>query len=218
MDNDYRGSSAIGASTELGFGLGRVEGDPDSARRLLKTTGKCRPAADPPNRWLRLSAERGMVLIDQAEPFESEDAPVGRPPVVSNAMASKVLEALREGPAKQADVARALGRQPSDGTVRRVLEALERDGEVVRLGDGKRALPDCQNARTPIGNGTSGNVVEGTGGSSSTEGGDVPLATPEQESERARRLLANYCGRCGALFTPDEHGDVRCGNGHGRTA
>ncbi len=42
----YRGSSAIGASAELGFTLARAEGDDDRERRSL-TCWKCRPAPKP---------------------------------------------------------------------------------------------------------------------------------------------------------------------------
>ncbi len=69
----YRGSSAIGASAELGFNLARSDGDSDRERRYLETW-KCRPAPEPSRRWLRLAAEDGRVFIDAAEPAQTSEA------------------------------------------------------------------------------------------------------------------------------------------------
>ena len=97
----YRGSSAIGACAELGFRLGREDGDPERDRRYL-SCWKCRPAPEPERRWLRLSAERGMVLVDAAAPYESGAEQPGRPPSVANELAPQVLRAsvrnARAGP------------------------------------------------------------------------------------------------------------------------
>ena len=61
----YRGSSAIGASTELGFKLGRSEDDSDRARRYLETW-KCRPAPEPPR--FQSSCCGPLDQEDRAEP------------------------------------------------------------------------------------------------------------------------------------------------------
>lgn len=58
-------------------------------------------------------------------------APKARAPRETAAeLAPKILELL---PAKGAQVAKALGRQPSDGTVRRALQGLEQSGAVERV-------------------------------------------------------------------------------------
>ena len=128
----YRGSSAIGASAELGFKLARVDDDEDPERCFLECW-KCRPAQKPPRRWLRLAVQDGRVFIDQAEP-PVEEPERERPAPRSTELNAKLLEALPRGPWKLADLAREVGEKPKNRTVRRVLEALERDG-AARHGD-----------------------------------------------------------------------------------
>lgn len=143
----YRGSSAIAASTELGFVLARAEGDPDRTRRFLDCW-KSRPAPEPDRHWLRLSTERGLVLVDEAEPYDSpEPASPGRPATASQELGPQLLEHVQAGVSRQADLARAVHRKPSDGSVRRVLQALERDAEIERR-DGEW-LPVAKIATTP---------------------------------------------------------------------
>lgn len=131
----YRGSSAIGASAELGFTLAREEGDDDRDRRSL-ACWKCRPAPKPAKAWLRLSVERGMVLIDKAEAPEEEVEPAQ--PVVAQLTAA-LLDAAGEEPATVADLARLVGRDPKDGSVRNALAALQRSGEMDKTEDGHRS-------------------------------------------------------------------------------
>src|SRR4051794_40884637 len=69
---DYRGSSAIGASCELGFKLAREPEDPERERRFLHCW-KCRPAPEPARRWLRLAVEDGRVFVDRADPPDGEE-------------------------------------------------------------------------------------------------------------------------------------------------
>jgi hypothetical protein len=156
--SEYRGSTGIGASCELIFHLARQEEDDDLERRFLSCR-KSRPAPEPQRRWLRLSVEMGMTFVEESEPPEDAagEAP-GRPPRAQREMAPRVVETLQKGgPMFQAGVAKSLGRHPSDGTVRRVLEKL--DGERVRrLPDGRwEALPEPQ---SPRGSGNSGNAPE----------------------------------------------------------
>lgn len=120
----YRGSSAIGASAELGFTLARDEGDDDRNRRSL-SCWKCRPAPKPDKAWLRLSVVRGMVLIDEAEP--PEDVPAATAPVTGT-LKPRVLAALTAEPQARADVARAVERDPKDRSVGRVLDDLAAEG------------------------------------------------------------------------------------------
>ena len=142
----YRGSSAIGASAELGFTLMREEDDPDRTRCVL-TCWKARPCEKPPKRWLRLAVERGRVFIDAAEPPE-EEAEATRPSPVREELRPRVLAVLGDEPLSRADIARAVGREPKDRSVGRVLDDLARGGEAERDGAGWRGVAGWQ---APIG-------------------------------------------------------------------
>jgi hypothetical protein len=155
VGDEYRGSTGIGASCELVFGLGREPGDTDPQRRVLACR-KSRPAPEPGRRWLRLSSVLEGTFIEEADaPDGDADEPVrGRPPKAQHELAPQLLAVLREhGPLTRAEGARMLGRHPKDGTVRRVLEKL--DGERVRrLPDGRWGwVPESQN---PSGSSPSG--------------------------------------------------------------
>jgi hypothetical protein len=139
----YRGSSAIGASAELGFTLAREEGDDDRDRRSL-SCWKCRPAPKPAKAWLRLSVERGMVLIDKADAPEEKAEPAQ--PVVSQLTAA-ILDAAGEKPATVADLARRVRRDPKDGSVRNALAALERSGEMAKTEEGWGRVQRCKPPR-----------------------------------------------------------------------
>jgi hypothetical protein len=139
----YRGSSAIGASAELGFTLAREEGDEDHARRSLHCW-KCRPAPKPTKAWLRLSVERGMVLIDAAQPPEDEDEPAQ--PVVTQLTAA-ILDAVGDDAITVAEVARRVGRDPKDGSVRNALAALQRAGEMHKTEEGWCKVQGCKPPR-----------------------------------------------------------------------
>ena len=140
----YRGSSAIGASAELGFTLARAEDDEDRDRRSL-ACWKCRPAPTPSRAWLRLSVERGMVFIDEAEaPDDTSEEPAT--PVVSQ-LTTRILAAANGNAMTVADIARAVGRQPKDGSVRNALSALERGGEMRRTDTGWCKVQRCNGPR-----------------------------------------------------------------------
>ena len=146
----YRGSSAIAATCELIFQLGRDESDPDRERKFLRCI-KSRPAPEPPKRWIRLSVERGRVLLSETpSPEGSEAAKRGRPRT-SDRFIPVILAKLSEGPQTQADLARAIGQQPSSGTARALLDKLQDDREVKRRDDGKWELAKSP---TPQGDGT----------------------------------------------------------------
>jgi AAA domain len=126
--NGYRGSSAIAASVDLGFTLGRDEDDPDPTRRYLECW-KCRVATEPPKRWLSLAPDGDRVLVSEAEPYVGG---IGRPDSrkqdVANLIARSVLPTLVGNPLTTAEIARAVDRSAGDGTVRRALADLENVG------------------------------------------------------------------------------------------
>jgi hypothetical protein len=151
----YRGSSAIGASAELGFTLARAPDDPDRARRYIQTW-KCRPAPEPPKRWLRLSAELGLVLVDGAEPFAGEGEESAPEAPAQQELAPKLLEALADRPLGLSDLARAVGKSRGNGSVTRTMRALEAQGSVEQGAEDKlyRRCSAVPRSTTPRGSGT----------------------------------------------------------------
>jgi AAA domain len=146
---EYRGTTAIAAATQLGFTLGKVKGDPDRTRRRLHCW-KCRPAAEPEDRWLHLDAERGMVLVGVAEPCADPDEPERVAPA-RQALAPRFLEALGGERLRLVDLAERLAMSPKDGTLRNVAEALVKDGEIVRGDDRRYERCKVQGATGPKG-------------------------------------------------------------------
>lgn len=136
VNGAYRGSSAIGASAELGFTLARSDADPEDSPRRYLATWKCRPAEKPPRRWLRLSVEAGRVFIDQADPPEEEEP--AKPAPVTEELTPRVRAVLGEQPMSLADVARGVGYDPKNRSVRRVLDALLEAGEAEKVGPENR--------------------------------------------------------------------------------
>ncbi len=133
----YRGSSAIAASVELLFVLERVEGDDDPQRRRLRCE-KCRPASEPSPRWVRLASSDqladGRLAIQAAEPFVQSAA---RHAKTTDLLIPEIVELLRRnGPLIRADIARRIGRSPTDGSVGRALQAATAATDVV-LHDGR---------------------------------------------------------------------------------
>jgi len=148
----YRGNGAIGASVENILELARVDGDPDRFRRRLRNKG-CRYAEEAPDRWLRLEADHrlGCLLIDEVEAPEAEEAEP-RPVAPVREQLSPLIEAiLRPEPQRLAHIATAVGRDPKDASVRRVLKALEVRGVAQQTNEGW-----CQvsGVAPPLGSGT----------------------------------------------------------------
>lgn len=138
---EYRGSTAIGAACEITAGLGREQDDPDPSRTFIQPW-KVRPAARGPRLWLRMTADRGAVFVDEADSHQGGTAaPVGRPPVVMESVCDGILAVLAaaDGPLSQGAICFALGRPRNDGTSRRALRALLDAGEVQHGADGYTA-------------------------------------------------------------------------------
>lgn len=129
---EYRGSTAIGAACEITAGLGREQGDPDPSRTFIQPW-KVRPAVRWPRVWLRMTADRGAVFVDEAEPYQDPSAvPPGRPPVIRETACDEIAALLRsaEAPMSQGAIIAALSRPKGDRTTRRALRALLDAGEV----------------------------------------------------------------------------------------
>lgn len=125
---EYRGSSGIAAAVELGFLLSRAVDDPEADRRSLSCF-KCRPAPEPDRHWLRLAAERGLVLIDRATPPDEQQPPERKRDLLAPTLLA-VVEQADNSPTSLADLCRAVGRSPKDSSVRRVLSDLQKNGEI----------------------------------------------------------------------------------------
>ncbi len=193
----YRGSSAIGASAELGFTLARDEGDEDRDRRSL-ACWKCRPAPKPAKAYLRLSVEGGMVFIDRAEP-PADEAPTTAP--VTGSLRPRVLAALTTTPQSRADVARAVERDPKDRSVGRVLDDLALEGLAAKDA-GKWVAKRWQGGNPPSSDATC-HLLES--GSSVSIAGEIEL--PDGSLDDALKARPCRCDR--PLPAPDD-GEVRC--------
>lgn len=138
--NDYRGTSAIGASVELGFRLGRDADDPEARERRLLRCFKSRPAPEPEDHWFRFHVEREQVFIEDAEPFGGIGGEV-RARAPKRAELAPLLLTAAVRPILWPDLARAIDRDPKDGTARRLRDDLLGKGELVKLGDGRLQVP-----------------------------------------------------------------------------
>jgi len=87
-----------------------------------------------------------MVLIDGAEAPETE--PPSKAPVTS-ALKLKVLAALTDEARSRADIARAVGRDPKDRSVGRVLIDLADEGRAERTGTETRPLWKVAGGKPP---------------------------------------------------------------------
>ena len=145
--SSYRGSTAIGAAVELGFKLSRSDDDPEREDRRRLDCFKCRPAPEPARRWVRLHAERGRVFVDRAEPFRAEGEPE-RPQPRRAQLAPEMLAAATE-PLAWPDLARAVDRDPKDGTARRLRDDLLDAGELRKLDDGRLRCQGATGVGTP---------------------------------------------------------------------
>lgn len=122
--SDYRGSSTILDQTDMLFTLGRVAGDPEGRRRRKVTTIKCRIDEEPAPRWLQIEADRdrGLVFVNETAPYDGEGGS-SRP---RDTLREDVLALLTpDEPRSQGAIARALGRDKTDQSIRRVLADLQ---------------------------------------------------------------------------------------------
>lgn len=186
--NDYRGNSAIGAAIELGFRLGRHPNDPEARDRRYLRCFKCRPAPEPEERWLRLHLERGQVFIDETDGFESEDEPEKSLPPVRAELAPDLLRAAGN-PIAWADLARAIGRSPKDGTARRLRDDLLAAEELVRDDDGRLHVP---NTLAPLDPALPSQMDDGCHGADPPIGAVTLAPASADEEAEAERLAGKF--------------------------
>lgn len=135
----YRGSTGIGAAVENVLELVRLQDDDDRRRRRLRNAA-CRYAQEAPDLWLRIEGDvaRNLVLVEPAEPFDGrrEDEEPQRGTPVQDQLVDRVRGVLKIEPQTQATIARALGRDARDQSVRRVLKALAASGDASKSAAG----------------------------------------------------------------------------------
>lgn len=148
----YRGSSAIGASIELGFTLSRAA---EGSHSKHLTCHKCRIDVEPDPRWLRIHVENGQPFVEAAAPPDGESTAPTQPAQAE--LLPAFLDAAAE-PIKFADLARKLGRKPQDGTLRRLRDRALDSGELRQLEGG--LLVRVPSAKPPIGDGTLAPLVQ----------------------------------------------------------
>ena len=130
----YRGSTATGASVENVLELSRADDDPNPRRRRLRNAA-CRYEEEAPERWFTIENDRGVLLLGECEAFVANRSGGG------DAIRHDLLDALTDEPQPQGALARKVGRDKNDGTVRRKLQDLAKQGAAERTDDGWRRVP-----------------------------------------------------------------------------
>jgi hypothetical protein len=178
---DYRGSTAIRDQADLLFVLERDDRDPERRWRRRLRCAKSRIAPEPDDRWLGIRSHRGRTHLTEAAPPE----PPERATAARDELADRILDHLAgHGPTRRADLARALGRSPKDGTIRRAIYRLVDAGDVVRAGgDGYTLTAEGANGPdgTPGTPGTPHREREGATGRHALKGG--PGGTPPSDPD-----------------------------------
>lgn len=120
----YRGSGAIAAAVDLAATLSADQSDPDGAHRALEVfASRLGPAAGPLR--LRLQSSGGRLRIEAAK------APSKAAPARGGLKAEIIAATTKAGGwLEQAELAHALGRAPSEGSLRNALAALKAEGKL----------------------------------------------------------------------------------------
>lgn len=122
----YRGSGAIKDQCSIMFEFNRVNGDIARDRRVL-VNQKMRIAPEPPDYHLLLGFEDSRLIAEQAFPPAEGDLVRGD---AQREFVRQILTLLEDGPRSRPELARLLGREKKDGTVRRAVEKLEKQGRI----------------------------------------------------------------------------------------
>jgi hypothetical protein len=146
-EGDYRGSSVMRDQTDMMFVLERHQMDPDGRNRRALRCVKCRIAEEPKTRWLSIKHHRGELALYEAAPFEPGEA--ARP--VRDELEQQILGIVADkGPITRGNVAKELGREQRDATVRRAMKELLEDGTLLKLADHRYVAAGTEGVNQPL--------------------------------------------------------------------
>jgi hypothetical protein len=131
--SDYRGSTAIKDQVDLMFVLEAVGKEPKPGHLRLRCA-KYRIDVVPPPQWIEIASRDGTLGVHAA------GAPgIRLPRPARNQVTTDVLSAVQvDGPLSGAAIAKTLGRDKTDGTVRRALQELVIAGDLQKTDTGYR--------------------------------------------------------------------------------
>jgi hypothetical protein len=129
-----RGSSAIKDQVSVSWQMRREPGGYDRSLRILECL-KMRIAAEPPDLWLSIVWNGGVHIIATDSP---DNVPALATGPERSRLAGDILGVLEGGKrGTRAAIARRIGKDPKDGTLRRAMEELVGTGRIERGDDGK---------------------------------------------------------------------------------
>jgi RecA-family ATPase len=137
-DDEYRGGTGIGASVEHIVSLRRESDDPDRSRRRLANPAS-RFAAEFEPLWLSIGGGDDARRISSTEAYKPTPSAAKRDEVAAEIRQFVLSSPLKEEGQGQtlSELARGIGHDPADKTVRKALQKLEDDG-VLQRGEDKR--------------------------------------------------------------------------------
>jgi hypothetical protein len=143
IDDEYRGNTGVGASVENIVTLSKITDDEERQRRKLSNPS-CRFAGGFAPMWLKIEADSGSLSIEPAEPFVPTRDPLPRElleqDLIAHITRCQPATSLKENGSGNpgfslSELADAVGRAPTNGTLRRALADLVEDGLLVRGAD-----------------------------------------------------------------------------------
>lgn len=154
-----RGSTMMLGCPEAIFFYAAIPGDPDPARRVI-VCQKARGFANPGPRWVRIGQEAGMLVVDEAEPYDPTETAEQRRPVRDRLLESVFWTVYAsEEPLRRSNIAVRLERDAKDRSVGRCLDQLVEEGRLVRDSDMRYSVAQVDAA--VAGEGAEGAEVEG---------------------------------------------------------
>jgi len=178
---DFRGSTVVRDQADALYVLERVDKDPERRWRRRLRCSKFRLGPEPEDLWFGIRGHRGYVTLTEATAPETP----GPTPRVRLELADRALDVLRtaDGPMRQGALARALGRDKGDRSVRRALDILTERGDILPTGDGYLPRGGKSASATPA----TPALARGGGSPLPLRGADdtpvaAPSATPKPEA------------------------------------
>jgi hypothetical protein len=145
-ERDFRGSEVIRDLTDLAFVLERDPKDPERHWRRNLRCIKCRVDAEPDPRSLGIRIHRGELHFTEAVAFATESKSPKRDEIAAQAIG--IIE--RDAPIRRADIARKLGYEPNNQTLRRAIEQLAEARQITQIGDGWALVKPADDKRDTL--------------------------------------------------------------------